>query len=84
VRACANVAERRGVLVELATAGPLPELPLEARRILTEPAIEALVASSTWARVTVYGGPDEVIVSAVGDQAGRPDPVWLEARWQHQ
>lgn len=84
VRACANVAERRGVLVELATAGPLPELPLEARRILTEPAIEALVSSNTWARVTVYGGPDEVIVSAVGDQAGRPDPVWLEARWQHQ
>jgi hypothetical protein len=78
VRACASAAERRGVLVELATVGRLPELPLVARRILTEPAIQALASSTAWARVTVYGGPDEVVLSAVGDR------TWLEARWEYQ
>lgn len=82
IRACAGAAERRGVLVELATAGRLPALPLDARRALTEPAIEALASSSGWARITVYGGPDGVIVSAVGDRSDVPDLLWLEARWQ--
>jgi hypothetical protein len=87
LRACVSAAERRGVLVELAAVGRLPELPLEARRTLTEPAIETLASTSAWARVTVFAGPDEVVVSAVGgcDHAGEVyGPLWLEARWQHQ
>lgn len=87
LRACASAAECRGVLVELATVGPLPELSLEARRTLTEPAIEALASTSAWARVTVFAGPDEVVVSAVGGCNHRDelrDPIWLEARWRYQ
>ncbi|MFD7154250.1 hypothetical protein ACFV9C_06620 [Kribbella sp. NPDC059898] len=81
IRACASAAERRGVLVELATAGHLPRLPLQVRRSLTEPVIEALAATGSWARITVYGEPDAVVVSAVGDCGGAADPLWLDARW---
>jgi hypothetical protein len=87
LRACASAAERRGILVELATVGVLPELPVAVRRKLTEPAIEALASSRDWARVTVFADRDEVVVSAVGDGdcvAGGPDPIWLEARCRHQ
>jgi hypothetical protein len=87
LRACASAAEGRGVLVELATVGHLPALPVETRRTLTEPVIEALASTNAWARVTVFAGPGEVVVSAVGDR-NQPDdhrvPIWLEARWEYQ
>ncbi|MET7280803.1 hypothetical protein ABZS29_21370 [Kribbella sp. NPDC005582] len=86
LRACASTAECRGVLVELAAVGQLPDLPLGARRTLTEPVIEALASTNAWARLTVFASPDEVVVSVTGD-GNHPNeprhPLWLEARWRH-
>ena len=63
LRACVDVVERRGLPVELVTVGTLPPLPVAVRRRLVEPLSAALAAATRWARVTVVGQPDEVIVS---------------------
>jgi hypothetical protein len=67
LRACADIAERRGVIVDFAVAGDLPSLAVELRRQLTETAIEVLSATSAAARLTVVGAPDQVNVSIVAD-----------------
>ncbi|MBN6039808.1 hypothetical protein [Amycolatopsis sp. 195334CR] len=67
LRACADIAERRGVAVEFLTSGPLPVLPPESRRLLTEAPLEVLTAARTRARVTVLGDADAITLSVVAD-----------------
>jgi hypothetical protein len=70
LRACADLAYARGVLVDLQVVGRLPELPRSVRRALTEAPLHALAGAQRHARVTVVGRTDEVAVSVVAD--GRP------------
>lgn len=74
LKACVDVAERRGVLVDLATQGSWPGLPLDVRRGLTEAPVRVLSTARNWARVTVLGTDSGVSVSVVadGDAAGIP------------
>ncbi|GAA3436884.1 hypothetical protein [Kutzneria kofuensis] len=74
LKACVDVAERRGVLVDLATQGSWPGLPREVRRGLTEAPVRVLSTARNWARVTVLGTDSSVSVSVVadGDAAGIP------------
>ena len=72
LRHCVDIADRRGVLVELHTSGSWTEPPLEVRRALTDGPLAALATAATWARVTVVGTPDAVAVTAVSD-SGRLD-----------
>ena len=96
IRACADVAERRGVLVSLTAVGVLPVPPLAIRRALTEAPIEALSGARTYARVTVVGSGDEVVLSVLADapdvavhrhpevvvnEYREEDRLWIETRW---
>lgn len=67
LRACADVAERRGVRVTLLSYGDLPDLPTSARRELAEGALLVLATAATQARVTVVTTPEDVVVSVVAD-----------------
>jgi signal transduction histidine kinase len=69
LRACADLAHARGVLVDLQVVGRLPELPRSVRRALTEGPLHALAAADREARVTVLGRCDEVAVSVLVDTA---------------
>jgi hypothetical protein len=78
LRACTDVADRRGVLVDLQVLGRLPALDLAVRRELTEAPMHALAAAEREARVTVMARSDEVAVSVLA--GGRiPDPADLPA-----
>ncbi len=78
LRACTDVADRRGVLVDLLVLGRMPELGLPTRRALTEAPLHALAGAQRHARVTVVGRSDEVSISVFAD--GRmPDPADLRA-----
>jgi hypothetical protein len=81
LQACADAAERRGIAVDLVpSAGLIPPLPVDIRRALTEPIIEALAATSTKARMTVVASPDEVVVAIVADaQLASPLPCLHKA-----
>ncbi|WP_051385654.1 hypothetical protein [Actinokineospora inagensis] len=95
LRAGADVAERRGVVVSLSVVGTVPELPVDLRRALTEAPIVVLSAARGTARVTVVASPDEVAVAVVADapdvrvaehpavrltQDRDEDGLWLETR----
>jgi hypothetical protein len=82
LRHCADVADRKGVEVELDARGKLPALPVAVRRDLTEAALTALATAESWARVTVVGEPDLVSVSVVADcgEVTLPSPVTPEVR----
>jgi len=67
LRHCADVADRKGVLVELDARGQWPDLPLAVRRDLTEAPLTVLATAASWARVTVVGGPDLVCVNVLAD-----------------
>ena len=67
LRACADIAERNGVLVDLVAVGTVAELPVATRRALTEPPIAVLTAARSRARMTVTAGRGEVAVSVVAD-----------------
>lgn len=67
LRACADVAERRGVSVTLMSYGDLPDLPASARRELAEGTLLVLASAATQARVTVVTTPEDVVVSVVAD-----------------
>ncbi len=67
LEACADVAERRGVAVDLAVIGSLPGVPVNVRRALAEPPIELLSAAKTSARITVAGLGDQVVIGVVAD-----------------
>jgi hypothetical protein len=75
LRACSDVAERRGVLVQLAAQGTWPALPPSVRRRLTEPALSALSTAQSWARVTITGSQSGVSVSVVADCEVPPVPA---------
>jgi hypothetical protein len=69
LRACIDMAERRGVIVALATSGRWPPLPRDLRRALTNAPLSALATAATQARVTLVGTPAAVTVSVVADAA---------------
>jgi hypothetical protein len=64
---CADVADRKGVVVELDSRGDWPTPPVSVRRDLTDAALTALATAASWARVTVVGDADLVSVSVVAD-----------------
>lgn len=64
---CADIADRKGVVVELDARGQWPTPPREVRRDLTEAALTALATAESWARVTVVGDSDLVSVNVVAD-----------------
>lgn len=82
LRHCADIADRKGVLVELDARGEPPALPVPVRRDLTEAALTALATASTWARVTVVGEPGLVSVSVVADcgDVATPSPATPDVR----
>ncbi|TDP97542.1 hypothetical protein [Labedaea rhizosphaerae] len=79
LRACLDLAERKGVDVYLGACGSHPEPPLAVRRALTEPVVRVMAGARTSARVTVLGSPTGVTVSVVTDVAdgvaAEPEPA---------
>ncbi|WP_407940441.1 hypothetical protein [Micromonospora auratinigra] len=73
LRAAADLAERKGLPIELVAIGTPPELSVEVRRGLAEPLAAALADARGWARLTVVSGPDEVVVSLVTPDHDGPD-----------
>ncbi|WP_091674596.1 hypothetical protein [Amycolatopsis marina] len=67
LRHCADIADRKGVLVEVDTRGQWPVLPVAVRRDLTEAALTALATAASWARITVVGEQNLVSVNVVAD-----------------
>ncbi|HSZ46144.1 MAG TPA: hypothetical protein VK823_12450 [Streptosporangiaceae bacterium] len=67
LHASADVAERRGVSVEIETAGSLPQLPVPARRVITDAAIAILTAARSQARITLAAVTAGIAVSFVAD-----------------
>lgn len=67
LRHCADIADRKGVEVELDARGRSPVPPVAVRRALTDAALTALATAGSWARVTVVGSTDVVSVSVVAD-----------------
>ncbi|MEV0731162.1 hypothetical protein [Polymorphospora sp. NPDC050346] len=82
LRHCADIADRKGVLVELDTRGQWPDLPPPVRRDLTEAPLTVLATAASWARVTVVGGPDLVCVNVLADcgPVDLPRPVTPQVR----
>jgi hypothetical protein len=69
-----DVAERKGIVITLATSGQWPTLPRELRRALIDAPLSALAAAASTARVTVVGTPSAVSVSVVADAAALDTP----------
>jgi len=67
LHASADVAERRGVAIEIETAGPLPQVPGPARRIITDAAIAVLTVALSQARITLVAVAAGIAVSFVAD-----------------
>jgi hypothetical protein len=67
LHASADVAERRGVAVEIETAGLLPQVPGPARRVITDAAIAILTAARSQARITLATVAAGIAVSFVAD-----------------
>jgi hypothetical protein len=67
LHASADVAERRGVAIEIETAGPLPPVPGPARRVITDAAIAILTVARTRARITLAAVSAGIAVSFVAD-----------------
>jgi hypothetical protein len=76
LHACADAAQRRGVAVDIETAGVLPAVPAQARRVITDTAIAILAGARSLARVTVIAVRAGVAVSLVADS---PVPAALPA-----
>ena len=69
LHASADVAERRGIAVEIETAGSLPQVPGPARRVITDAAITILTAAHSQARITLAAVTAGIAVSFVTDSA---------------
>jgi hypothetical protein len=67
LHASADMAERRGVAVEIETAGPLPQVPGPARRVITDAAIAILTAARSRVRITLAAVAAGIAVSFVAD-----------------
>jgi hypothetical protein len=65
--ACVDVAERRGLAVSLAVSGETVPVPMAVRRELTGPAITALSAARSQARVSLLRTDEDVRVAVVAD-----------------
>jgi hypothetical protein len=72
LRACADVAEKRGVAVDIEAVGALPEVPAAVRRVITDTAIAILTTARSQARVTLTALAEGVAVSLVADCPDRP------------
>ncbi|MFI9556495.1 hypothetical protein [Nonomuraea endophytica] len=77
LRHCIDVADRKGVVVELDARGRWPAPPVAVRRDLTEAVVVVLATAASRARVTVVGSADLVSVSVVADsgEVDVPTPV---------
>lgn len=76
LHASADIAQRRGVAVDVEAAGVIPVVPLEARRAITDVAIVALTAAASRARITITAAGGGVAVSFVTDApVGSPVPA---------
>lgn len=92
LRACADVAERRNVTVDLVAFGEIPQLPVEIRRALLDAPLVALSTTASRARVTVVSNADEVVLSVLGDAApgtriariSQPSPPTVTITEDHQ
>lgn len=73
LRACVDVAERRGVPVEFVAVGDVPALPVPVRRLLAEPLAAVLAGARDWARLTVVAHEAEVVVSVTTPGGDVPD-----------
>jgi hypothetical protein len=67
LHASADVAERRGVAIQIETAGSLPPVPGPARRVITDAAIAILTAARSQARITLVAVATGIAVSFVAD-----------------
>ena len=67
LHASADVAELRGIAVEIETAGTLPPVPAPARRVITDAAITILTAARSQARITLATVTVGIAVSFVAD-----------------
>jgi hypothetical protein len=67
LHACADVAEKRGVAVDIETVGTLPGVPAPVRRVITDTAIAILTTARSQARVTLTALAEGVAVSLVAD-----------------
>ncbi len=67
LHASADVAERRGVAIEVETAGALPQVPGPARRVITDAAIAILTAARSQVRITLATVAAGIAVSFVAD-----------------
>jgi hypothetical protein len=67
LHASADLAERRGVAVAIETAGPLPQVPSPARRVITDAAIAIMTAARSQARITLAAVTPGIAVSFVAD-----------------
>jgi hypothetical protein len=89
VRACADVAERRGLIVDLRTVGAPRIVPREVRRALVEPLIQVLAETAVTGRVrvslavTAHDVAVSVVAAADITLAISPqhEQVWIQ---QHQ
>jgi len=98
LRAFIEQAERNGVPVSFADYGARPELPPQALRRLTEPAVAALATARGKVRLTIAGTGDTVTVSVIASCSAPPelpdgdgvrrsivldgDRWWIQAVWQ--
>lgn len=74
LRASADVAERRGVVVDLTSVGVGPRLPTEVRRLLADAPVHLLAAARSHAKITVAAGPAEVSVAVIADTPEEVEP----------
>ena len=72
LHACADVAERRGVAVDVETVGALPSVPADVRRVITDTAIAILTTAVSEVRVTLTALPEGIAVSLVADSPVPP------------
>jgi hypothetical protein len=95
--ACADIAERRGLIVDIEVAGVVPAVPIGVRRSITDVVIPVLAAARGHARITAAAVGRGVAVSVVADvpsprlpaPSGRviieqqrdQDDLWVEVRW---
>lgn len=64
---CADIADRRGVLVDMARSGTYPPIPLDVRRALTDGLLVVLATARTRARITVFATPGRITVCVIAD-----------------
>lgn len=81
LRACADIAERRLVQVDIEAIGRLPEIPDPARRAIADAAIEVLTRARGHARVTVSAENPGVAVAVVADVPPGAAPALGTGPW---